>query len=165
MSLGASPCTIRISKEELSALASECPPHDQGRYWWSRFQAAGLDPEKPYQLEYFPLRRCWVALQQRSEPFSGPCSIETRPQAQLRRFHEQLMAELRRTARAAFASLAASSTYFASTGAEYELPTQPVETTTAALAEWLRREGVELSPLVQFTSEGSWISVPRPAEH
>jgi hypothetical protein len=143
--------TARLEKRELAAMPSHWSKEDQGRYLWRLLREKGLNPGRLYTVEYFPYHQCWLLTQ---EADSRPIAVAL-PKEGARLFFTQVSTELQRTARAAFAALAARSEHFARFGCKYQLPPKPQETTPADLTRSLGGPADEDSH-VQFTSEGGW---------
>ena len=143
----------RLDKRELADMPSSWSSQERGEYLWLLLRFRGIDPNRLYRVEYFPLRNCWLLIQESAgaaisvaaAPPSGPTSAA---------FYQQLSAELSRSARSAFAMAAAHSLHFASVGCKYQLPPKPQEISPAELTNLLG--GAVPQSAVRFDSEGGW---------
>lgn len=145
-------CVARVDRRELAEMSPAWTDRERGQFLRLLLRREGIDPGRLYRVEYFPLRRCWL-LTQNAEPDEAP-AVGSDEQ-----FYAIIVAELRRTARLAWAALAAQSSHFAQSGCEYQLPPKPQELTTAGLADLLGGPG-EGGPGVRFDSEGGWHTEP-----
>ena len=158
----------RVDKSELSEMPAHWTDRERGRYLRGLLRRKGIDADRLYAVEYFPEHLCWVLTQKiESGPERQPSEVLetsevwglTRPTQTDEAFYLQAVTEFRRTARAAFARLAAHSSYFASFGCSYQLPEKPQETTAAELAELLR-DPASRGVAVNFDAEGGWRARP-----
>jgi hypothetical protein len=140
----------RIDKHEIADL----PPHwttgQRGEHLRRLLRRKGIDETRYYQLEYFPLRRCWLLIQ---EPARHGEGVAANRGYEL--FYLETVAEFRRAARAASAALAAHSPYRLHFGDPAELLSTPQELTPAELAELLGSPAAR-DDAIQFDGEGSW---------
>ena len=147
-------CVARVDKSELSELPGHWTDRERGRYLRRLLRRKGIEPDRLYRVEYFPKHLCWVLTQEAEpeEPVGRAAGCAAQSDAA---FYLHALAEFRRTARAAFANLAAHSSHFAFFGCAYQLPERPQETTPAALAQQL---GESLTPgsKIRFDGEGGW---------
>ena len=140
----------RIDQPELSSLPYQWSDQERGRHLRRLLRGQGIQPEQLYQIEYYPRQRCWIIVQEASQPL--PRSRRTRLDDTA--FYHQARAELQRAARTAFSRMAAHSSHFACTGSDYELPPRPEELAPSELVHLLGGPRQERTP-VRFDSEGS----------
>jgi hypothetical protein len=150
---------IRLEKRELAEIPPQASLVERGRRLWRLLCEKGIDPSRLYSVEYYPYRRCWLLTQEIERGPQRLPSAGAPPEEASRMFSLQLSTELRRTALAAFAALAARSAQFARFGCDYQLPPKPQETTPAELARLLGGR-IEADVQVHFTSEGGWEADP-----
>jgi hypothetical protein len=141
----------RVDKGELSGLPSDWTDRERGRYLRGLLSGKGIDPRQFFRVEYYPLSRCWLVIQE-TYP-SSPAPSPAGPKDET--FFTEASAEFRRVARAAFASWAARSTHFACCGQPYLLPEEPRPLLPAELVNLLGPEAGNLPP-VRFDSQGGW---------
>ena len=145
----------RLEKRELSEIPAYWSKEERGRYLWHLLRDRGIDPSLLYALEYFPYRRCWLLTQETEAGCRLAPLGEALPHEKAVLFYAQISTELRRTALAAFASVAVRSVHFARFGCEYQLPPKPQETSPSELAQALGGTSGQ-GARVRFTSEGGW---------
>lgn len=150
----------RLEKRELADIPCHWSKEERGQYLWRLLRDKGVDPGLLYTVEYFPYRRCWLLIQE-TDSGPHPRPIASAPPSEVGRlFYAQVSMELRRTALAAFAAVAARSVHFARFGCHYQLPSKPQETTPAELVRSLGGPSDDEAH-VRFTSEGGW-QIPPP---
>ena len=150
----------RVDKAELSEMPAHWTDPERGRYLRRLLRRKGIDPDRLYTVEYFPKHLCWLLTQEVRPAWPGAGAAA--PPAQTDGgFYLQAATEFRRTARAAFARLAAHSSHFASFGCLYQLPEKPQETTPADLAKLLEGSAPK-DTAVRFDAEGGWQIHPSP---
>ena len=142
----------RLDREELTALASLGSNRDRGRLLLRLLRLRGINPDRLYQVSYYPHRRCWLFTQELGPRAAPPASASQGDEA----FFAQLSMELRRTALAACAAPPPRDR----PTARCELPPTPLEMTPADLAELIGGGGPSPSA-VRFDSEGGWQEVGR----
>lgn len=147
----------RINRRDLLGLESPGTNPDRGRKLRLLLQAAGIDADQIFRIEYFPYRHCWVLVQEAADP--GAAQAPRSGQAD-DLFYLEVMGQFRRAAQLACARSAAQSSHFARYGCAYQLPHPPEPISPADLAALLGGQGLE--PGVRFSSEGGWISKPSP---
>jgi hypothetical protein len=119
----------RLDRDEIAGIPDHWDVRQRAQFCWVLLQLKGIDPARLFHCEYHPRRRCWLLVQDVNVSSPPP------PRQAEELFYKELAAELRRTARAATAALAARSSHYALFGCDYELPSSPQEMTPAALAE------------------------------
>ena len=141
----------RVDKQEFKEMPASWSDEERGQYLRRLLRCKGIDPGRLFRIEYYPHRLCWLIHQQpmHSAP-AAPAALQGDGA-----FFTQVMAEFRRTARTAFASVAAHSLHFASHGCNYQLPPEPEEISTADLVDELGDVGDDGSG-VRFDNEGGW---------
>jgi hypothetical protein len=150
--------TARLEKRELAEIPSHWSKEEQGKYLWRLLRDRGIHPGRLYRVEYFPFHQCWLLTQEvEPGPYARPITASP-PNEGAELFYTQVSTELRRTAQAAFAVVAARSDHFARFGCKYQLPSKPQETTPADLVRSLGGPA-DKEPRVRFTSEGGWQTV------
>ena len=143
----------RIDWAELAEMPPAWTNRERGQYLRLLFRMRGIDPQRLYRIEYYPLRRCWLVTQP-ADPGRQPAETpDGAKEDEL--FFGQIVAELRRTALAACAALAAHSPHFARFGGKYQLPAEEEEVTTSDLRGLLGNAG-DSNPPVRFDREGGW---------
>jgi hypothetical protein len=150
---------IRIEKRELSEVPSFWSKRERGHHLWRLLQDKGIDPSRLYTIDYFPHRQCWLLTQGHDPGLRPRCAGKLPTGAAAESFYVEATAELRRTARAGFATVAARSTHFARFGCKYELPPKPQETTPADLVQQLGGS-LEDGEDIRFDTEGGWHAQP-----
>lgn len=143
---------VRIDREELASLPPSWTDLERGQYLRILLGVKGIDCNRLYWVEYHPQHHCWLVSQQETEePAPEPVYFGHSADA----LCLQALAEFRRTARAAWAALAARSPELARHGGKYALPERPNEVTPADLMDLLGGPGDSDDP-VQFDNEGGW---------
>src|SRR5438105_3145344 len=111
------PRVARIDQQDLADVPAPWTHQERGQYLRLLLCGRGIDPNRLFQTEYFPNRRCWVLTQRTAEPAEPPPSpghgLADRSDET---FYLQTLSEFRRAARFACRTLAAQSTYFACYG-------------------------------------------------
>jgi hypothetical protein len=153
------PRVARIDQREFADLLAGGTDQERGRRLRLRLHYKGIDTRRLYRTEYHPDRRCWLLIQGGEAEFpAGPVEVPP-PGKDDARFYRHTAAEFRRTARIAFAALAAASPHFARFGRSYHAPEPGRELTAAELAGLLGGPGDD-GPTVNFDGEGGWRSDP-----
>jgi hypothetical protein len=149
----------RLDKQELADMPSHWTDLERGQYLSLLLHLKGIDCRRLYWVEYHPRHQCWVVSQQpeadgtyASEPAFFDHAAD--------QLCLQTLVEFRRTARLAWAALAARSPEFARHGSDYQLPEKPEELTPGELLSLLSDSDVEPPP-AEFDGEGGW-HVPSP---
>jgi len=147
----------RVNKQDLADLPARWTDRQRGRYLRRLLRQQGINPDRLFQVAYYPHWRCWLLTQE--ESLSGPAA---RPMAVEgdEAFYMTTTAELRRTALLAVRAQAAQPTHSASFGVRFPLPPPPQPLTPAELASLLGGPG-DSPATVRFDSEGGWQPVKR----
>jgi hypothetical protein len=142
----------RIDKAELSEMPADWTNRERGRHLRGLLYTRGIDPDRLFTVEYFPNHLRWVVMQESAveRPTASPTTSCRRADEF---FYSQIISEFWRTARTAFAKLAAHSPHIATFGRKYELPAKPEETSAASLAAALGGRPTD-APDVHFDGEG-----------
>jgi hypothetical protein len=139
----------RLDKQELADLSAQGSDQERGRLLRRLLREKGIDPNRLYRVEYHPHRLCWLLTQETAPGgHSAPGMADDL-------FYLQALTELRRTARTAFAAVAARSSHFANFGRPYQLPTEP-EPQPLAPRDLANLLGGTNAPPARFDSEGGW---------
>jgi hypothetical protein len=146
----------RIDRHELADMPARWADPQRGRYLRRLLRARGIDTDRLYQVEYYPLRRCWLLTQVSG---AGGPGRPRGPATTDAVFYLRARETLRRAARTACAALAAHSAHFAHFGCKYQLPAKPEAVTPATLADSLGGPGPGRAP-VRFDGEGGWQASP-----
>jgi hypothetical protein len=152
MQYQAPPRVARINRQELASLPAHWTDRERGQYVRLLLGIQGIDCGRLYWVEYHPRHHCWLVTQ--PEPLTK-AAPESGPLAKDDALCLQILTEFRRTARLAWAALAARSPELARHGGKYELPDRPEELTPAGLVNQLGHSGPADAP-VQFDAEGGW---------
>src|SRR5438270_12832601 len=138
----------QLDKHELTGMPAEWTEPERGRHLRRLLRDRGIDPDRLYLLSYHPRHRCWLFHQR---PPQGPAAVGGVGDGL---FFTRLGAELRRTARLAWAAQHAGRTEPRAAG----LPGKALETTPSDLASLLG--GASAGPSVRFDAEGGWRTGP-----
>jgi hypothetical protein len=153
---------VRLNKHELTEMPAPWSNRERGQYLRMLLRFKGIDPDRLYQVDYYPRRHCWLLTQETEANPTPPPSVSTPPGPGDEVFYVQAQAELRRAASTAFAALAAHSRHFASFGCDYRLPPRPQEVTPADLVHQMGAPD-QRDAAVRFDSEGGWQAGPSPS--